>query len=83
MGCVNREILVGTMTKQGVTVKYAPSGAPCANFTIQLTETGQDGKQHAIFVECEVWGRKAEAVSELEAGQLALFKGKLARHKND
>jgi single-stranded DNA-binding protein len=83
MSCVNRVILVGTITKQGVTVKYAASGTPCASFALQLTETGQDGKQHAIFVDCEVWGRGAEAASELEAGQLALFEGKLARRKKD
>jgi len=81
MGCVNRVLLVGTITKQGVTVRYAQSGAPCANFTLQLTETGQDGKPHTLFVDCECWGRRAEAASELEAGQLALFEGKLARRK--
>ena len=30
---------------------------------------------------CEVWGKKAEGVSELEPGQLVLFEGKVARRK--
>jgi primosomal replication protein N len=81
MGSVNRVILVGTISKYGVTVKYATSGAPCASFTLVLSEQGQDGKVHSLFVECEIWGKKAEGVSELEPGQLALFEGKLARRK--
>jgi single-stranded DNA-binding protein len=79
MGCLNRVLLIGEMSKYGVTVKYAPSGTPCANFTLQLTESGQDGKPHTIYVECEVWGKHAEAVGELESGQLTLFEGKLAK----
>jgi hypothetical protein len=77
-------MLIGAISKYGVTVKYATSGTPCANFTLQLTESGQDGKPHTIYIDCEVWGKKAERVSELEAGQLTLFEGKLAkRKKND
>ena len=81
MGSVNRVILIGTISKYGVTVKYAQTGTPCANFTLVLTEQGQDGKPHATFIDCECWGRKAEAASALEAGQLALFEGKLAKRK--
>jgi primosomal replication protein N len=83
VGCINRVILCGTISKYGVTVKYATSGTPCASFALQLSETGQDGKHHSIYVDCEVWGRKAEAAGELEAGQLALFEGKLARRKKN
>jgi single-stranded DNA-binding protein len=81
MGCINRVILCGVISKYGVTVKYAQSGAPCANFTLVLSEQGQDGKVHTLFQECEVWGKKAEAASDLEPGQLALFEGKLAKRK--
>jgi hypothetical protein len=48
-----------------------------------VSERGQDGKVHELWVPCEVWGKKAEAASELEAGQLALFEGKLAKRKKD
>src|SRR4029450_750831 len=49
VGGGNRVILVGTISKDGVTVKYAPSGTPCANFALMLSEQGQDGKVHTIF----------------------------------
>src|SRR5262249_52740115 len=77
MGCINKVFLLGTISKQGITVKYGPSGAPCATFTLVLSEQGQDGKVHTLFQDCEVWGKKAEAAGELEPGQLCLFEGKL------
>jgi single-stranded DNA-binding protein len=81
IGGVNRVILVGTISKYGVTVKYAQSGVPCASFTLLIAERGQDGKAYQTFIDCEVWGKKAESASELEAGQAALFEGKLAKRK--
>ena len=81
VGGVNRVILVGTISKYGITVKYATSGTPCASFTLVVSEQGQDGKPHPTFVDCKIWGRRAEAASELEPGQLALFEGKLAKRK--
>ena len=30
---------------------------------------------------CEVWGKRAEAVSELEPRQLVLFEGRIARRR--
>jgi single-stranded DNA-binding protein len=78
---VNHCVLLGTIGKYGVTVKYAQSGTPCASFVLVLRKHGQDGKVHSTFVDCEVWGKRAEAASELEAGQLALFQGKLAKRK--
>jgi single-stranded DNA-binding protein len=81
MSCINRVILCGYIARYGVTIKYAQSGTPCANFTLELREQGQDGKPHTVYVDCECWGKRAEAASELEAGQLALFEGKLARRR--
>lgn len=43
VGSVNRCLLVGTISKYGVEVRYAPSGAPCASFTLVLVETDKDG----------------------------------------
>jgi hypothetical protein len=62
-------------------VRYAPSGAPCASFSLGLVEVGADGKEHLTLVPCECWGKKAEGVSELEAGALVLFEGRLAKRK--
>ena len=80
-GSVNRVVLVGTMGKYGVLLKYAPSGTACASFTLVLTEPSQDGKYYSTLIPCECWGRKAEAASELEPGQLCAFEGKLAKRK--
>ena len=81
VGGVNRVLLVGTVSKYGVEVRYAPSGAPCATLTLVLVEMDKDGREHVTLVPCEVWGKKAEGVSELEPGALVLFEGKLAKRK--
>ena len=60
-------------------VRYNASGTPCASFTLIVAEMGQDGKEHATYVPCECWGKKAEAAGELDAGQLVLFDGKLRK----
>jgi single-stranded DNA-binding protein len=83
MPCINRVILCGTISKHGTTVSYSQSGTPCARFVLDLAEAGTDGKIHSVYVDCECWGKRAEAAGELEAGQLCLFEGKLARRKKD
>lgn len=79
---VNRVILLGTIGKYGVTVSYVGTGTPRAAFVLVVTELGQDGKEHATLVDCEVWGKKAEAASELDAGCLVVFEGKLRKRQN-
>ena len=81
MPIVNKVLLVGTIGQYGVEMRYANSGTACASFTLVLEEDGSDGKLHQIYITCEVWGKKAEAASELEAGMLCLFEGKLARRR--
>ena len=83
MGClvINKVFLAGHISKYGVTIRYNQVGTAYATFTLVMTEQGADHKTHATFVDCEVWGRHAEEVGELEAGQLALFEGKLAKRK--
>ncbi|SRR6266849_3125407 len=78
---VNRVVLLGTISTYGMEVRYSPTGTPCASFTLVVSEAGQDGKNHAVYVPCEVWGKKAEAAGELEAGQLVLFEGKLRKRQ--
>ena len=78
---VNRCILLGEIGKYGIEVHYATSGTPCASFMLVVSEQGQDGKAYSTLIPCEVWGRKAEAAGELDAGQLVLFEGKLQRRK--
>ena len=81
MGGIARCTIVGCIGKNGVEVRYTTSGTPCASFTLVVSELGSDGKVRELYVPCECWGRKAEAASELEAGQLCLFEGRLAKRK--
>jgi single-stranded DNA-binding protein len=80
-GSVNRVVLLGVIGRYGVEVRYATSGAPCATFMVVLSELSQDGKEYTTLVPCEVWGKKAEAAGELEAGQLVVFEGKLRKRQ--
>jgi single-stranded DNA-binding protein len=80
-GCVNKVVLCGTIGKYGMALRYAPNGTACAAFSLVLTEQSQDGKYYSTLVNCEAWGKRAEAVSDLEPGQLCLFEGKLAKRK--
>ena len=79
LASINRVTLLGQISKYGMEVRYNPSGTPCASFTLIVAELGQDGKEHATYVPCECWGRKAEAASELDPGQLVLFDGRLKK----
>ena len=81
MSGVNRVILLGAIGKHGVEVRYHPTGTPCASFTLVVSEQGQDGRTHAVYVPCECWGKHAEATSAVEAGQYVLFEGKLAKRR--
>lgn len=81
---VNRVVLLGTISKYGVEVRYSQNGSPCASFTLAVVEMGQDGKEYTTLVPCEVWGKKAEMAGECEASQLVLFEGRLRkRSKGD
>jgi hypothetical protein len=81
MGGIARCTVVGCISMRGVEVRYSTSGAACASLTLVVTEQGQDGRPHDLFVPIEVWGRRAEAVGELEPGQLCLFEGRLAKRR--
>lgn len=82
VGSVNKVFLLGTISKQGATLKYAPSGSPCAAFALVCTEETADHKCYSTVIPCEVWGKKAEALStELAPGQLCFFEGKVTRKR--
>jgi hypothetical protein len=78
---VNRVVLLGEIGRYGVTVSYHDSGTPRASFTLVVYEQGQDGKTFPTLIDCQVFGKKAEAAGEIEAGQLVLFEGRLAKRK--
>lgn len=81
-GSVNRVVLLGTISKYGVELSYVGNnGTAKATFSLTLTEAGQDGKEHVTFIPCEVWGKRAEGVGELDAGQLVVFEGRLRKRQ--
>lgn len=76
---MNRVVLVGRLTKDPE-LRYTPSGAPVANFTLAVnrTFTNQQGEREADFINCVVWRRPAENVANfLKKGSLAGVDGRL------
>ena len=81
MVSINKVFLLGTIAPRGVEVRFSDRGTAQATFTLILTELGQDGREHAVWVDCECWGKGAEKAGELDAGQIVLFEGKVRRYK--
>ena len=79
--CINRCTLLGQIGRSGVEVSYHGQGTPKAAFMLVLSETGSDGKEHQLWQPCEVWGKRAEVIGELDAGATVLVEGKLRRQK--
>jgi single-stranded DNA-binding protein len=78
---VNKVLLVGILSPKGVEVRYLDSGTAVASFALELPEPGQDGKMYKTLVFCEVYGKRAEAASEIAPGAVCAFEGKLRRQK--
>ena len=75
--------VVGNLTADP-DVKFTPSGAAVANFTVASTpryfdkQSGQWKDQEALFMRCTCWRQLAENVSEtLSKGQRVLAQGRL------
>lgn len=76
---MNRTVLVGRLTADP-TLKYTPSGAAVATFTLAVnrTFTNQQGEREADFINCVVWRKAAENVANfLKKGSLAGVDGRL------
>jgi single-strand DNA-binding protein len=78
---VNRVTLLGRLTKP-VEVKYTPSGAAVANFSLALNEKYKDKagawQEKTEFVNVVVWQRLAEIAGEyLQKGAQVYVEGKL------
>jgi single-stranded DNA-binding protein len=81
MASVNRVVLLGVIGQYGVTVSYSTTGSPCASFMLAVAERGADGAAFTTLIPCQCWGKKAEAASDLDAGQVVVFEGKLAKRR--
>jgi single-stranded DNA-binding protein len=79
--CINKAILLGAISKAGVTIRYNANGTPCASFVLLLTEQTADGKYFSHLIPCEVWGKRAEEVRALAPGALVVVEGKVSRRR--
>jgi len=82
VGSVNRVVLLGTVGKYGATLSYAPSGSACCKFMLLCVEKTVEHKHFTTAIPCEIYGRRAEAISaDLAPGQVVLYEGKISRKK--
>jgi primosomal replication protein N len=81
-GSVNKVILLGTVGKYGCTLTYSPSGSACCKFMLLCIEETVEHKHFTTAIPCEIYGKRAEAIStDLAPGLLCLFEGKVSRKK--
>jgi single-stranded DNA-binding protein len=77
-----RATLIGTIGRDGVSVRFHTTGTPVAAFMVVVTKPNPDGgKEYFTLWPVECWGKRAEAVGELEPGTLIAVEGELRRQK--
>lgn len=61
---LNSVVLVGRMTRDAE-LRYTPSNSPVATFTLAVNRNfkNQDGERDADFINCVIWGSRAENLS--------------------
>lgn len=82
---MNRVVLVGRLTKDPE-LRYTPSGVAVATFTLAVNRTfsNQQGEREADFINCVVWRKPAENVSNfLKKGSLAGVDGRIQTRNYD
>ena len=80
-GNVNKVFLMGNLTRD-LEMRSLPSGMPVANFGIAVNERFKDRndqwQERANFIDCEIFGKRAEAMSRyLSKGSPVFIEGKL------
>jgi single-strand DNA-binding protein len=76
---MNRVVLVGRLTKDP-DLRYTPNGVPVATFTLAVNRpfADQSGERQADFINCVVWRKPAENVSNyLKKGSLCGVDGRI------
>src|SRR5215468_10749066 len=74
-------MLLGTLGPKGVTMTSTSNGAACASLELHLSEPGANGKEFTTRIDCQCFGKRAEAASAIPPGTAVLFEGKLAKRK--
>jgi single-strand DNA-binding protein len=85
MGSVNKVILVGNLGRDAE-LRYTPSGAAVAKFSIATTEVWNDKagqrQERTEWHNVNLWGKQAESVSEyLTKGRQVYVEGRLQSRK--
>ena len=78
---LNKVLIMGNLTRDPE-LRYVPSGAAVANFTVAVNRTYKDKagekKEDASFIRVVVWGKMAEICGEyLAKGRAVLVEGRL------
>ncbi|MBU0570432.1 MAG: single-stranded DNA-binding protein [Candidatus Omnitrophica bacterium] len=78
---LNKVLIMGNLTRDPE-LRYVPSGAAVANFTVAVNRTYKDKagerKEDASFIRVVVWGKMAEICGEyLAKGRSVLVEGRL------
>ena len=76
---INRVVLVGRLVRDPE-LRYTQSGIAVARFTLACDRPfgGQDGKKETDFIDCTVWRKQAENVTNyLRKGHMAGVDGRL------
>jgi single-stranded DNA-binding protein len=78
---INKVFLMGQLSKHGVEVSFIGQGTAKACFMLITEDMGADGRGHQTWHKCEVYGKHAEAASDVPAGTLCLFEGRVRNFK--
>lgn len=76
MDDLNHVNLTGMLERDPVT-RLADHGTQQVGFSLRLVEAGPAGQAFKLFVNCEAYGKAAEAAGELRAGDSVLVAGEL------
>ncbi len=84
-GNVNKVLLMGNLTRD-IEMRQFPSGGSIGKFTLAVNERYKDRneqwQERANFIDCEVFGRKAEVMAQyLGKGRPVFIEGKLRLDK--
>ncbi len=85
MSNLNHVVLMGRLTKDPE-LRYTQSGIPVASFTLAINEfyknKAEEKKETTTFIDCEVWRKLAEVLSEhMKKGSGLCVMGKLRLDK--
>lgn len=76
MANVNKVILMGNLTRD-VDLRNLPNGTPVGQFGLAINrkwkDQGGEQREEVTFVDCEAWGKSAEALAKYTAKGAPLF----------